>query len=381
MYMNSIVLIFTLYIIYLFFESYQNKKYRKKIKHIVHVNGTRGKSSTCRLIEASLRGGDFKVFCKTTGTSPRTIDTNGVEKQIIRKGRANIKEQLRIIKEAAIQDTDVLVIECMAVNPDLQYISQHKILRADISIVTNVRRDHLEEMGPSLKDIAISLGKVMPFNGVFITAEESFIDYYRELGKKQNSKVVLAEDLDDDYGIDFKENVSIALEVCKVLGVDKDIAIERMKNYRKDPGSLKVYQIKNDNKVDIRFINGLAINDPDSISIIYERFTKDGLFRNKDLIILVNNRADRPDRMKQHVELIKQLDFNQIWITGEFKNVMKRKLISNGMDRSFIKKIDILDDSILKQIQNETVIFAIGNIVGHGEQIINYIENTGDTIV
>ncbi|MDD2446325.1 MAG: poly-gamma-glutamate synthase PgsB [Tissierellia bacterium] len=381
MYINTIIFIFSLYIIYLFFESYQNKKYRKKIKHIIHVNGTRGKSSTSRLIEASLRGGQYKVFCKTTGTSPRIIDTNGVENPIIRKGRANIKEQLKIIKEAAMQGADLLVIECMAVNPELQYISQHKILNADISVVTNVRRDHLEEMGPSLKDVAIALGNVMPYNGVFITPEDYFIDYYRQVGKKQNSKVILAEDIDGDYGIDFKENVSIALEVCRVLGVDKDTALQRMKNYKKDPGVLKIYQIYNDRNIDIKFVNGLAINDPDSISIIYNRLKKIGLFNNKDLIILVNNRADRPDRMKQHLDLIRQLDFNQIWITGEFKNAMKRKLVRYGIDSNLIKAIGNLDFKILNDIQNDSIIYAIGNIVGHGQDLINYIEDIGDAIV
>ncbi len=171
--MNGIILLFsTIYIIYLFYESYENKKIRSSFKHIIHVNGTRGKSSTSRLIEAALRGGEYRVFCKTTGTSSRTIDVFGVEEPINRRGSPNIKEQIKILKEAAKQKADIVVIECMAVKPELQYIAQNKILNADISIVTNVRRDHLEEMGPTLKDVAISLGNIMPKNGHFITAEK-----------------------------------------------------------------------------------------------------------------------------------------------------------------------------------------------------------------
>lgn len=381
MYFTIIIFIFLIYIFYLFFESIQNRKYRNKITHIIHVNGTRGKSSTSRLIEASLRGGEYKVFCKTTGTSARTIDTKGIEKPILRKGRANIKEQLKIIKEAAMQNADILVIECMAVNPELQYISQHKILKADISIVTNVRRDHLEEMGPSLNDIAIALGNVMPKDGVFITPEDKFINYYKELGKKNNSRVILAEELDDDFGIDFKENVSIALEVCKVIGVDKELAVERMKNYKKDPGVLKVYQINSNKNIDIKFINGLAINDPDSIAMIYDKLKDDGLFHNRDFIVLVNNRGDRAYRMKQHIELINPLNPNKVWITGEFKNVMRRRLVKSGFDSNSIEIINSLRQERLNELQNDVVIYAIGNIVGHGEKLLEYVESIGDAIV
>ena len=381
MYLKIIIFIFSMYMCYLFYESFQNRKYRNKIAHVIHVNGTRGKSSTARLIEASLRGGDYKIYCKTTGTSARTIDTHGIERPILRKGRANIKEQLNIIKEAAMQDADILVIECMAVNPELQYVSQHKILNADISIVTNVRRDHLEEMGPSLKDVAVSLGYVMPLSGIFITADDRFFSLYKELGKKNNSKVILAEELDEDYGIDFKENVSIALEVCKLLGIDKELAINRMKNYKKDPGVLKLYQIRNEKNVDIKFINGLAINDPDSIIIIYEKLKQDIIFDEKEFIILVNNRRDRVYRMEQHIELINYIKPHKVWITGEFKTVMKNKLIKSGFKSDSIKIVDFLRAEDLNELQKDVIIYAIGNIVGHGEEMIKYIEGIGDTVV
>ena len=33
----------------------------------------------CRLIEAGLRAGGVRVFCKTTGTDPMTINVAGVD--------------------------------------------------------------------------------------------------------------------------------------------------------------------------------------------------------------------------------------------------------------------------------------------------------------
>ena len=49
--------------------------------------------------------------------------------------------------------------------------SQDFIVRSDITIITNVREDHQEEMGETLEEIADSMSVTIPRNGVLITAE------------------------------------------------------------------------------------------------------------------------------------------------------------------------------------------------------------------
>ena len=93
----AVVFLAGLWIIYLLYEAKQVKRARSKMKHIVHVNGTRGKSSVSRMIEAGLRAGGMRVFCKTTGTDPMTIDVLSREEPIIRRAGANIKEQIGIL--------------------------------------------------------------------------------------------------------------------------------------------------------------------------------------------------------------------------------------------------------------------------------------------
>ena len=93
--------LFSLYLLYLLWGAHAVRIARKKLAHVVHVNGTRGKSTVSRLIEAGLREGGMRVFCKTTGTDPLTIDVNGCEEPIRRQGKANIKEQITILRRAA----------------------------------------------------------------------------------------------------------------------------------------------------------------------------------------------------------------------------------------------------------------------------------------
>lgn len=165
-FMENIVIILSLfYIFYLLFEKINLDKKRRTLKYIIHINGIRGKSTVSRLIDAGLRAGGYKVFTKTTGTSPRIIDTNTKEFEINRQGKPNIREQIKVINWANKENTEILILECMAVKPDLQYICENKILKSNIVAITNVREDHLDEMGDTLDKIADSLSNTIPTKG------------------------------------------------------------------------------------------------------------------------------------------------------------------------------------------------------------------------
>lgn len=167
-------LLFGSYFAYLAAEALSAARYRCIIPHVIYINGTRGKTSVTRLIDAGLRQGGWRTYAKTTGTLPMVIDTVGREKLIHRRGRANIKEQLRIVRAAAQENAQILIIECMAIDPQLQYISQHRMVKADIGVITNVRPAHLDVMGHTLDEIGQSLCNTIPKGGICFTADEKF---------------------------------------------------------------------------------------------------------------------------------------------------------------------------------------------------------------
>src|SRR5437867_2566732 len=80
-----------------------------KIPTRIHVAGTRGKTTTTRLIGAALRHHGWRVVTKTTGKEARLIDPEGTERGI-RGPRElpNLREQPRIIESV----TDSIILGC-----------------------------------------------------------------------------------------------------------------------------------------------------------------------------------------------------------------------------------------------------------------------------
>src|SRR5947209_4896535 len=142
----------------------------------IHVDGSRGKTGTCRLIGAALRANGLRVVVKTTGKMPVLIDASGNEKVIDRPPTptANLREQKEIVRLAAEQHAQAIVVECMAVDPELRRTSENTLIRATLAVITNVRRDHLEVIGPDIGTGARNLSDVIPPNGTVVTAEHRF---------------------------------------------------------------------------------------------------------------------------------------------------------------------------------------------------------------
>lgn len=358
----------------LIYEKISLEKARKKIDIVIHVNGIRGKSTVSRLIDAGLRDGEKRVFTKVTGTEPKYIGIDNRENEIKRRGKANIREQMKTIKKAAKCGTNILILECMAVKPEFQKISEEKIIKADIGVITNVRYDHLDEMGKSLEEIVISLCNMIPKSGILITGENKKLDIIKERAKIKSTKVLLMDELKTEYKeIDFIENVAVALKVCECLGVSKELALRRMREYKKDSGVLKELKFLNSQGKRISFINLLAANDPDSSEKIIKTFERDELWSRKKYL-MVNNRRDRLSRLEQFVDFVKkhEKNFEKIFISGESTNIFYKKLSKN------INKIEILRNIEQFDILGEdSTIFAVGNICGKGKELLKEIESRG----
>ena len=360
---------------FLLWEAHTARAARARLAHVVHVNGTRGKSTVSRLIEAGLREGGVRVFCKTTGTDPMTIDADGCEELLRRRGKANIKEQIAILRRAAAQGAQVLVVECMAITPELQAASQKDILRADIGVITNVRRDHTDVMGETLPQIAHALCHTVPRGGVLFTAETVVTERLRAAAEKNGSRFVCAVPRGDEGSIDFPENVALALAVCEELGVPRETALAGMRRFSHDPYALSLHRLGN-----AVFIGGLSINDIQSICMVWEKLCAEHGWQDKKLTLLINNRADRGSRTGDMLRVCLTLRPAEVWLMGASCGYMKRGLRKKLPDAA-VRRIAGWTDIAYADLREEQVIFAIGNIADGGRELMEHVRREGSTLV
>lgn len=349
-------------------EDRRAKTDRAKLTHVVYVNGIRGKSTVTRLIQAGLREGGYKVFCKTTGTIPMTIGVDGVERPLKRPGPANIREQLDILHQAAEEKAEVLVIECMAVDPVLQNVSQHRMVMADVGVITNVRLDHTAEMGETLEEICDSLSNMIPRNGVLFTADKRFFSQLERNAQAVGSEAHLALPDGKEPEVDFPENLALAAAVCRHLGVEEETAFAGMARYRRDPFALSLHCLSGGGV----FVNGMSINDPQSTQLVFRRLADKYGWKREDLILLINNRPDRGYRTQHMVAVAHALKPPVVWLTGA-SQLTTRRAIVKGVPEAAVSCFDKGADIPLERVPAGKVVFAVGNLAGPGHVVMKRV--------
>lgn len=363
-------------LVYLALERRLALQDRKKLQHVIHVNGIRGKSTVTRLIDAGLRAGGFRVFCKTTGTVPMIIGMDNKARPLHRRGRANIKEQLDMLRLAAQENAQILVLECMAVDPALQRVTQHEMVRADIGVITNVRLDHTAEMGETLEEICDSLSNTIPKNGVLFTADEQFFSQIARNGELLGCRTELATPKGNEPEFEFPENLALALSVCRYLGVAEETALQGMLHYQRDPYALSLHCLPGGGI----FVNGLSINDPHSTRLVFERLAERFGWDSGDLILLINNRPDRGYRTEHMVTVAQALQPSQVWLLGASQRSAARAILKKA-PRLAIHHFSRAEHLPLDQISRGKVIFAVGNVAGPGHEVMRRVREEGTEYV
>lgn len=366
----------------------EQRRHFANLHHIssrVLVNGIRGKSSITRLCAGALRGGEVVTVAKTTGTAARFIHPDATEEPVYRKfGIANVVEQIGIVRRAASYDPDALVIECMAVMPALQEINQSKLIRSTIGVLCNVREDHLDEMGPTLDDVARSLCRSMPEGGVCVTAERERYHILEEEAAARDCELVYAdpesvtdEELRGFTWFTFKENVAIALAVAGLLGVDRRTALQGMYDAPPDPGVLSVERYRTDDGKRLRFANVFAANDPESTLMNINQLLDLGAVR-RPLNVVINCRPDRVERNGQMGEIIKDLAPEAVFLVGHptksaadaIAPEWRSGVVDLGGDR---RDPEEFMAELLGRLGPDSSLVAIGNIHGQGELLLEHL--------
>nr|WP_256521919.1 poly-gamma-glutamate synthase PgsB [Halobacillus sp. A5] len=358
----------------------------KRIPTRILINGIRGKSTVTRLVMGILKENGEKVVGKTTGTSARMFYWDLEEEEPIVRGLQgpNISEQRKMVHKVTNRKADAFVSECMAINPEYQKIFQEKLVKSNITIITNVMEDHLDIMGPTLDDIARAFSSTIPHNGYLIIPETTYQSYFVIEAQKRNSKVIIADEstVDEEYlkkfpFMIFPQNAALALAVADILGVDRDTALQGMLNAPVDPGAMRVHQF-GDEKRPKYFFNGFAANDVTSTLNIWERIKEQG-YPVDDVTVVMNCRHDRVERTIEFAEkVLPYMEINRLVIIGKEAHPIlsaydEGKIRTNHIVNLEKQPVEKAVDYI-NRLPDHALVYGIGNIHGGGEEFAAAIE-------
>jgi len=369
-------------------EFFRHQKRIYSIPIRIHINGTRGKSSVTRLVGAGLRAGGISTITKVTGTFPRLIIEDGTETYIHRKSSANIIEQLSIVKYAAVRKVQALVMECMALQPQYQTITEKKMIHSNINVMTNIRLDHVDIMGHTLPEIAETLGRTIPKNEHLFTTENVIPETLKKMADKRNtvshfidSEIVSLEEMRGFSYIEHRDNVALALAVCLHCKVDREIALKGMYQAVPDAGALRRHKVEAFQK-QLFFYNAFAANDPDSTLMVWQKI-RDEIGFEGVRIVLLNTRHDRLDRARQLAEmaaskLADEMDY--LVLIGQSTEVVEGMTVNYGLPKKKIINLGYstppkVFEKVLSITDKMSTTVAIGNMGGMGAETAEYFEN------
>ncbi len=340
-----------------------------------------------------MRESGLCVLAKTTGSKPVAIFPDGREEEIRRRGLPSVLEQKRILQSGARLGIDALVCEMMGIHPESGYIESIRIIRPQIMVITNVRLDHLAQMGSSKERIARVFSSWIPEGStVFIPREEFYPDSHK-LEEERKSKIIRISQDSYDASLfssekfpffEWKENVSLALAVAKHLKVSRDEALRGMAKSKPDFGSLKIWKAdwgKPPRSLD--FVSCFAANDPESTGIVLSFLKERGVFQEKKIVGLLNLRGDRGDRTLQWLRAFKEDAFSlfsQIYLVGFHAHAFRRKFRGTEKESFSVLKSqspERIMSCILEKEKGECLLVGMGNIGGAGESLVNYWESRG----
>jgi poly-gamma-glutamate synthase PgsB/CapB len=365
-------------------ERYRHVRRLRAIPTRVVVNGIRGKSSITRLTFGALAADPARtVMGKTTGTAARMLLPNGREVPIRRRfGMVNVIEQLGVVRWSVRAGADTLVVECMAVEPALQELNQAQLIQADIVVICNVREDHLDQMGPTLDDVARSLARSMPRGGICVTAERDRWAILAQEAARRDCELHYAApemisntDMAPFTWITFKENVACALAVAQLCGVPRAAALAGMYAAAPDPGVLRVDRCQAGGRT-FDAVNLFAANDPAS-TLANISLLRDRSLIGEQLSVVINCRPDRVERNGQMGVICGDIDPARIYLIGTPTRSAARHVPPRLRERIVDLDGEHRDGAGLAAAITASMpagadhaLVMIGNIHGRGEELL-----------
>lgn len=345
-------------IILLVVENTLHKRNLNNIKIRILVNGTRGKTSTTRIIASAMQSHGIRTIARTTGSAAEVIYPDGIVKPIERKKKARITELIDFVHIAKKENVDCIVVECMALKGENQRIVAQKLIRPTHVVITNCYVDHIVEIGSTEEETVATLAKsIHPDSEVF--ALDCRIGQYSSHFHK-----VEKEHFDLNMNIPIHDdNIALAKAVLSSFDIGDDEIISSLGNVSPDIGLHKEIRFSSGSK----FLPYFSINDSTSMIQALHKFESEHLF------LIYNNRKDREYRLKPFIDSVgtSGVKVEKIYVIGDYPRKVCRYF--EKYLYSSTEAISVADLALRMRDSKDCTFLALGNIKGDGECLVSML--------
>lgn len=302
----------------LLFLQVQVRHHRARLPLVIGGWGTRGKSGTERLKAAIFNELGLTTISKTTGCEAMIVISPpfgaATELFLFRPyDKATIWEQQNVVRMASALDAQVVLWECMGLNPEFVRILQGQWMRDDYATLTNAFPDHEDVHGPAGINVPEVMTRFIPHGSPLVTSEEAMLPILREGARAADAPMSSINWLDaglltPDLLVRFPYeehpfNIALVVRLADHLGLPRDHTLKAMADrVVPDLGVLKTFAGAELRGRRLEFIMGMSANERYGALSNWKRMgfaTHDPRSEPQTWIAtVVNNRADRVPRSR-----------------------------------------------------------------------------------
>jgi poly-gamma-glutamate synthase PgsB/CapB len=384
--MTILALILISFVVILAYERVELNRLRRAIPLVIAVTGTRGKTGVVRLLASVLRESGKKVLAKTTGSRAQYVYPDGSIHDVPRRGIVSILEQKKTLRKAVSLGVDCLVVEIMSVHPENHGVESRMILKPQIVVLTNVRRDHTAAMGETEREIANVLSlDLVPGCTVYLPdeclhlmrSESQSSEKIRYRVPTPDASSALVADRSATSTV-LSANLDLVITAARDLGIADPVIAQGIRKTVHDVGEFRIWKFKINGK-QLFVANAFAANDPLSTRQLLDATRRKLAPLNPPMTGLLNLRRDRADRTLQWIDALgteEKMGFGNIFAVGGHARVLSRKIggtgiLSPGGPEEIMSRIG-------SSVQDGSVIFGFGNIGGVGVQLVEHWHRYGE---
>ena len=262
-------------------------------------------------------------------------------------------------------------------------------MHSTIGVITNVRPDHLDVMGPTVADVAVALSSTVPYNSTMVLGDARFTSLIQRVCDERGTKLLVGrpEEIPSEWMqgfayLEHEENVATALQITRTLAIDDEVALRGMHKAMPDIGACTFWKIIQKGR-EIEFANVFAANDLESTITIWQKLGL-GSPGEDPSFALLNLRGDRIDRSLLFAESVEVgLKADYYVLIGDIPEIVQRRFERQIPRGRLLYLGNASPEKIFDRIADMTTTRArvggVGNIGGLGHQILAYAVKGGSS--